>query len=77
MPGLDKTGPMGQGSQTGRQQGNCSNKNTEIAETPIRGRGMGRGFRNRKNVKPEIGAEFRGGKGRGLGRGQQRRGRNF
>jgi len=77
MPGLDKTGPMGQGSQTGRQQGNCSNKNTEIADTPIRGRGMGRGFRYRKNAEPEAESEFRGGIGRGLGRGRQRRGRNF
>lgn len=76
MPGLDKTGPMGQGSQTGRQQGNCSN-NTEIADTPIRGRGMGRGFRNRRNVESEARYEHRGGKGRGLGRGLQRRGRNF
>ena len=26
MPGLDKTGPMGQGSQTGRKMGRCNRK---------------------------------------------------
>jgi hypothetical protein len=24
MPGLDKTGPLGQGSKTGRKMGNCN-----------------------------------------------------
>ena len=26
MPGLDGTGPMGQGSQTGKRQGRCTDK---------------------------------------------------
>lgn len=47
MPGLDKTGPAGQGSQTGRNLGKCSTENsTAIADTPGRRR-QGRGFGNR------------------------------
>ncbi len=29
MPGLDKTGPEGKGSKTGRGLGNCSDNNTQ------------------------------------------------
>jgi len=52
MPGLDKTGPEGQGSKTGRGLGKCNPKNTE--ETPEvlrRGRrGQGRGRKlNKEN----------------------------
>lgn len=65
MPGLDKTGPMEQGSQTGRKQGNC-NKNT--TEELLQGRGMGRRFRFRLNSETEPEAR---GRGRGFGRGRK------
>ncbi len=39
MPELDKTGPMGQGSKTGRRQGNCRGNATE-GQIPARGRGI-------------------------------------
>ncbi|MCK5149864.1 DUF5320 domain-containing protein [Candidatus Pacearchaeota archaeon] len=44
MPRGDKTGPEGKGPKTGRQMGNCE------GAKPIagRGRGLGRGFRNRR-----------------------------
>ncbi len=65
MPGLDKTGPMGQGSRTGRKQGNCKGNATE-GQMPARG--MGRGWRNRTDAETEVGP--RGG-GRGFGWGRQ------
>ena len=67
MPGLDSTGPMGQGSQTGRKLGNCSGENDSVAEVTPRGRRLGRGFRNRNNTEP--GAGMGRGRRRGLGRG--------
>jgi len=43
MPGMDKTGPNGQGPMTGRQRGLCgSNSNRGLG----RGRGCGMGRRN-------------------------------
>ena len=57
MPGLDRTGPMGQGSRTGRGLGLCS------GGTVGAGRGLGLGLRR------GFGAG-RGGAGRGLGRGR-------
>jgi hypothetical protein len=60
MPGRDGTGPMGQGSRTGRGMGNCR---TNINNTPL-GCGMGRGRRmGMNNVGPG-----RIGRGRGFGR---------
>lgn len=64
MPGLDKTGPMGQGSKTGRKQGTCRNIGIE-ENIPIRG--MGRRFRNR--IDPETEFNRKGG-GRGFGKGR-------
>jgi hypothetical protein len=68
MPGFDKTGPEGQGSQTGRELGKCnpnkrkSNEQLDVNENGgrmrrRRGRGIGR----------------RSGSGKGLGRGLGRR----
>ena len=69
MPGFNQTGPMGQGSMTGRRMGRCTNyganlknqtptesetqNNPDTETTGGRGFGFGRG---------------RGGAGRGLGR---------
>lgn len=58
MPGLDGTGPMGQGSQTGRGLGRCNPANKNVDNETIQrpmggafgrgfGRGMGRGFGGR------------------------------
>jgi len=57
MPGLDGTGPMGQGSQTGRGLGRCNPaNNTEINE----------------NIQRPMGGAFGRGYGRGMGRGMGR-----
>jgi len=73
MPGLDQTGPVGQGPMTGWKRGRCTNfdaaqknQDSPANETPNEnslenssGRGLGRG---------------RGGRGRGgLGMGRQNR----
>lgn len=42
MPGLDNTGPQGQGPCTGRKRGRCSSANDQ-SSTPANGRGLGRG----------------------------------
>ena len=72
MPGLDGTGPMGQGSMTGRRMGNCVSQNDVDASSPMgfgrgAGRGLrcgnggrGRGFRNRffaNNTAPQANAD--------------------
>ena len=54
MPQLDKTRPLGIGSQTGRKQGHCSESNYATVEFPPRGKGMGRRFRNRTNKETET-----------------------
>ena len=63
MPQLDKTGPMGQGSQTGRKRGQCDEE-TAVAERPMRGRG----FRYRLNSDNEQRSVQGFGMGRGCGR---------
>lgn len=70
MPGLNSTGPEGQGPRTGRQMGNCKPADEEVESRNgnfagrefRRGRGFGRmqGFGKRRGF----------GRGRGLGRGQ-------
>lgn len=69
MPGLDKTGPVGQGAQTGRKQGRC---NTALDEEQFAnfGRRGGRGFRFRFKTDEDMPQQGWGrGKGRGRGRG--------
>jgi hypothetical protein len=62
MPGLDGTGPMGQGPMTGGRRGRCA---TEAAEIPTAtGPGMGRGMGYGRGMSCGPG----GGRGRG-GRG--------
>ncbi len=65
MPGLDSTGPMGQGARTGRKLGNCSG-NTSEQDRP-QGRGFGFGFRARfiDEDQTGFGRGMRGGRGRG------------
>lgn len=48
MPGLDNTGPEGQGPRTGRRLGRCnSNNKSETTNFPPGGRGFRR-FLNRR-----------------------------
>jgi hypothetical protein len=75
MPGLNQTGPMGQGRMTGRRMGKCSNfganvnnstNQTDNANESTFVRGMGRGWATGKGM----------GAGRGMGMGRQHRFRN-
>ncbi len=43
MPGLDKSGPMGQGAQTGRRMGRCKTGSKTTNEISY-GRGLRRGL---------------------------------
>ncbi|MDY0339666.1 MAG: DUF5320 domain-containing protein [Coriobacteriia bacterium] len=64
MPGGDRTGPMGQGSMTGRGAGYCA-ESSGAGNIPPRGLGRGAGFGR------GLGRGFGRGRGlvRGLGRG--------
>lgn len=73
MPQLNKTGPMGQGSQTGRKQGKCCSENDVSLDFSPRGRGMRRGFKFSANQDSESAIDC--GRGRGAGRGWGNRSR--
>lgn len=68
MPQLDRTGPQGQGSQTGRGMGKCRDntnvKNENSDERGFFGRALG------------LGRRSQGQQGQGQGQGQSR-GRGF
>lgn len=68
MPGLDRTGPFGDGPKTGRGLGRCNpdNSYSDFRESGREGPGRRHRFR---------GARAGDGQGRGLGRGAGRRGR--
>jgi hypothetical protein len=51
MPKLDRTGPEGEGSQTGRKLGKCSNA-TDKEKLEKLGKGMGK----KRNSQGEFGA---------------------
>ncbi|MDA3930226.1 MAG: DUF5320 domain-containing protein [Prolixibacteraceae bacterium] len=74
MPGFDKTGPMGQGSQTGRKSGKCNPNNELGSEVTNADRPRRRlfGFLNgNQNVSGRGRGQGLGrSQGRGLGRGQ-------
>ena len=60
MPGLDRTGPQGQGSMTGGTKGNCNTVNMRNPRSLMGNQGFGRGMAyGRRN--------FRGGNGYGMG----------
>ena len=64
MPGFDKTGPMGQGAQTGRRMGKCvADNDTNVEELP-RGRGLRRGLGRGMRLRNGLGSPG-GGRGRG------------
>lgn len=65
MPRLDRTGPKGKGSRSGRGLGKCNSQGEKHdaqndSEEKVTGRGLGRGF----------GAKRGKGRGQGLGRDQ-------
>ena len=72
MPGLNKTGPCGQGPQTGRKMGNCNQADDTQTSEFGRGSGLGRGLGRKKRLgngwnSPGDGNDF----GRGNGRGKR------
>lgn len=79
MPGLNHTGPLGEGPRTGRKMGNCKpapsedaakaqTNNEQLEENFGPGTGNRRRFRN-QGQQPGMGAGRAGGRGRGRGRG--------
>lgn len=69
MPGFDRTGPLGQGSKTGRKLGKCSTENETLTDE-FPGRGLGR----RLGRRFRLGGNWNfPGQGKGFGR---RRGGN-
>lgn len=76
MPDFNQTGPMGQGSMTGRKMGKCTNFGAKVKEQTAtdaqenvqnNAQGMGRG----------MGRGFGGGRGMGRCRGRGNRGGGF
>lgn len=66
MPGLDRTGPEGQGSRTGRQMGRCNPDSKPAAD------------KNEAEVSPRGIGLRRGGRASGIGRGRGKgQGRGF
>lgn len=55
MPGLDRKGPEGKGSQTGRKMGRCNSNNGIVPENEVQGESLEKGR----------------GRGLGLGRGRK------
>jgi hypothetical protein len=58
MPGLDKTGPEGKGSRTGRKLGKCTN----VPENEIKEKlGRGMGLRRKAGGGKGLGKRIRNG----------------
>ncbi len=69
MPGLDGTGPRGQGSQTGRRQGKCQRRKGYSAQEMSGGRGHMLATDSENNQQ--------GNSENGRGRGNRKRMRQF
>ena len=67
MPGFNQTGPMGQGSKTGRQMGRCTNFGAKLNPQPTT---------DIKNSDEKL-SENSFGRGLGLGRGRGGRGQGL
>ncbi len=68
MPGIDRTGPAGQGPMTGRRMGACASN--DYPKNDVRfnaGRGLGRGFRGGFNRNRGIGMGYGFGYRHGFG----------
>ena len=74
MPGLNRTGPLGEGPRTGRGLGLCNPRSrglaTQFAWGAGRGRGFGRGFGPGMGWGRGYGRGFGPGMGRGRGYGR-------
>lgn len=71
MPGIDQTGPMGQGPMTGRRMGRCTNfgaNQRKVEATPASEK-----EENQINDFPGRGFGFGWRRGRGRGMGRQNR----
>lgn len=75
MPRDDGTGPMGQGSQSGRGLGKCSKNNLED-NTLTAKRRVGKRFRMGFQANDRAGLTNESGKAAGSGMGRSRRGNN-
>ena len=51
MPGLDRTGPMGQGAQTGRKKGKCNRRSDDQMGDSPRGRRLGKGMGKKMRLR--------------------------
>jgi predicted Fe-Mo cluster-binding NifX family protein len=74
MPDLNRKGPEGKGSGTGRKQGKCNPGNKGLSEEEIRNKqnqGQGKGLGRGAGKGNGTGMGNRGGKGRGMGRRSQ------
>lgn len=80
MPGLNRTGPFGDGPKTGRGLGRCNpdNKDIEFSAAEVAGLGRSHLFRGGgtgKGPGRRMGRGMGPGAGRGMGPGAGRRGR--
>jgi len=74
MPGLDRTGPEGKGSQTGKKKGRCNSGLRDDDKTSDFSSGQQLGRRLRRHLKQSQGSENEPGKQKGFGRGKRREG---
>ncbi|RPH31287.1 MAG: hypothetical protein EHM93_14200 [Bacteroidales bacterium] len=76
MPNFNQTGPMGQGSMTGRRMGRCTNNGANLKSNEVT---TSENLTEKQPLSPMgRGAGFglgRGGRGRGMGRGMGRQNR--
>ncbi|MCI2082281.1 MAG: DUF5320 domain-containing protein [Bacteroidales bacterium] len=72
MPGLNHTGPLGQGPMTGRKMGKCTNfgANKKNDDADATSNGISAGFGNGSFRGKGLGCGCRRGNGRGMGRGR-------
>lgn len=66
MPGYDRTGPTGQGPQTGRGLGRCNPQKQTQTPNTLYGNGVRRLFRRARNGRARVKDRSRG-KRRGRG----------
>jgi len=72
MPRFDRTGPMGQGSQTGRKMGRCNSENVTPLDEFQRGRGLRMGTGKRLRLGSGWNSAIEGqNAGRAMGRGRR------
>jgi hypothetical protein len=68
MPGFDRTGPEGQGPQSGKRMGRCSPDNQNQSSNSLPGRALRGLFRRGKSGNKGFRHGNKRGNGRGFGR---------